>query len=58
VSHVDDDLQSFPQDPTLLLHPDVWIGDSAASVYMSPHEEGMVKMKNIRGGITVRNGDR
>jgi hypothetical protein len=57
LSHVDDDLQSFPHDQSLLLHPNVWIRDTAATVHMSPHEEGMVNMKNTRGGITVGNGE-
>jgi hypothetical protein len=26
-------------------------------VHMAPHEEGMVNMKNTRGGITVGNGE-
>jgi hypothetical protein len=33
------------------------MGDTAATVHMSPHEEGMVNMKNTRGGITVGNGE-
>jgi hypothetical protein len=56
LSHVDDDLKSFPHDQSSLLHPNVWIGDTTATVHMSPHEEVMVNMKNNRGGITVSNG--
>jgi hypothetical protein len=39
------------------MDPNIWIGDTAATVHMTPHEEGMVNMKNTRGGITVGNGE-
>jgi hypothetical protein len=35
-------------------HLDWWHG---RYVHMAPHEEGMVNMKNTRGGITVGNGE-
>jgi hypothetical protein len=41
----------------MLTQPDIWIGDTAATVHMSPHEHGMINMKKIRGGITVGNGE-
>jgi hypothetical protein len=41
----------------MLTQPDIWIGDTAATVHMSPHEHGMINMKKIRGRITVGNGE-
>jgi gag-polypeptide of LTR copia-type len=57
LSNIDEELQTFPNHQDLLLQPNIWIGDSAATVHMSPHEEGMINIKNIRGGITVGNGE-
>jgi hypothetical protein len=39
------------------MDPNIWIGDTAATVHMTPQEEGMVNMRNTRGGITVGNGE-
>jgi hypothetical protein len=55
LSNIDEEMQSFPDNQAILMDPNVWIGDTAAT--LTPHEEGMVNMKNIRGGITVGNGE-
>jgi hypothetical protein len=57
LSNIDDEMQSFPDSQAILLDPNVWIGDTAATVHMTPHAEGMVNMKNTKGGITVGNGE-
>jgi len=49
---------SFPDAVQLLEVPCIWIGDTAATVHITPHEEGMVpnkddKMKGL--AITVGN---
>jgi hypothetical protein len=41
----------------MLTQPDIWIGDTAATVHISPHEHGMINKKKIRGGLTVGNGE-
>jgi hypothetical protein len=35
----------FPTDQTFLDNPDVWIGDTGASVHMTPHRGGMHDVK-------------
>jgi hypothetical protein len=41
----------------MLLQPFIWIGDTAATMHISPHEDGMINKKNTRDGITVGNGE-
>jgi hypothetical protein len=42
----------------MLLHPNIWIGDTTATVHnMTPYEDGMINIKSMPGGITVGNGD-
>jgi hypothetical protein len=53
---MDEDVKAIPFDQNMLLHPDIWIGDSAATVHMSPHATGMVNIKKSEGKITVGNG--
>jgi hypothetical protein len=57
LSNVDDEPHTFSHQQDMLLQPGIWIGDTAATIHMSPHQEGMVNMKNTRGGITVGNGE-
>jgi hypothetical protein len=57
LSNMDEHLNYGQNDESLLMDPNIWIGDSAASVHMSPHEEGMTNKKKIRGEITVGNGE-
>jgi hypothetical protein len=57
LSNMDEHMNYGQNDESLLMDPNIWIGDSAATVHMSPHEEGMTNMKKIRGGITVGNGE-
>jgi hypothetical protein len=56
LSNMDRNTQICPEHQDLLTNPNIWIGDTAATVHMTPHEEGMVNMKNTRGGITVGSG--
>jgi hypothetical protein len=56
LSNVDKNMLSS-RDQDMLLHPNIWIGDTAATVHMAPYEEGMINMKSMPGGITVGNGD-
>jgi hypothetical protein len=50
-------LQSFPQHQGLLLQPNIWIGDTAATVHMSSYDEGMVNLRKTKGDISVGNGE-
>jgi len=50
---------SFPDAVQLLEDPCIWIGDTAATVHMTPHAVGMVPNKDDRMkglAITVGNG--
>jgi hypothetical protein len=38
----------FPTDQKFLDNPDVWIGDTGASVHMSPHRGGMRDLKESK----------
>ena len=57
LSTIDEESQTFPNSQELLLDPNIWIGDTAATVHMSPHEKGMTNVKKIHGGISVSNGE-
>ena len=58
LSTIDEESQTFPNSQELLLDPNISIGDTAATVHMSPHEKGMTNnVKKIHGGITVGNGE-
>jgi hypothetical protein len=57
LSNIDEELQSFPQHQDLLLQPNIWIGDTTATVHMSPYDKEMVNLRKTKGGITVGNGE-
>jgi hypothetical protein len=57
LSNIDEELLTFASHQELLQQLNIWIGDTAATVHMSPHEEGMINIKKTRGGITVGNGE-
>jgi hypothetical protein len=48
----------FPTDQKFLDNPNVWIGDTGASVHMTPHRSGMhdVKAAKLVDTITMANG--
>ena len=48
----------FPPDIRLLLDPDIWVGDTGASVHMTKHAVGLRALKNVAGSedIMVGNG--
>jgi hypothetical protein len=48
----------FPKDKKFLDNPNVWIGDTGASVHMTPHRSGMHNVKKAKhvDAITIRNG--
>jgi hypothetical protein len=48
---------NFPSNDQLLRSPNIWIGDTAATMHMTPYKEGMINCKKSRGGITVGNGE-
>jgi cation transport regulator ChaB len=56
LSNVDRNTQFFPEYKDMLKNPNIWIGDTAATVHMTSHEDGMVDIKNMNGSITVGNG--
>jgi hypothetical protein len=55
LSSVDQELLTFPNNQEILMSPTIWIGDTTATVHMTPHEDGMINARKIRGGITVGN---
>jgi hypothetical protein len=57
LSNIDHDPHTFSHQQDMLLQPFIWIGDTAATMHMSPHEDGMINKKKTRGGITVGNGE-
>jgi hypothetical protein len=57
LSNIDDEPSTFPLKQDMLRQPDIWIGDTAATVHMTPHEEGLINVKKTKGGITVGNGE-
>jgi hypothetical protein len=48
----------FPKDQKFLDNPNVWIGDTGASVHMTPHRSGMHNVKKAKhvDAITMGNG--
>ncbi len=55
---IEEPIMSFPNSQALLHDPSIWIADSAASMHMTPYEEGMTNIKdNKGGGITVGSGE-
>lgn len=55
---IEEPIMSFPNNQGLLHDPSIWIADSAASMHMTPFEEGMINIKdNKGGGITVGSGE-
>jgi hypothetical protein len=53
----DDEPHTFSHQQDMLLQPSIWIGDTGATVHMTPHSEGMIRLKNTKCGITVGNGE-
>jgi hypothetical protein len=48
----------FTNDQGLLKDPNIWFADTAASMHMSPHINGMINMQqNKTNGITVGHGE-
>jgi hypothetical protein len=49
---------TFPNGSKLLLDPNVWIADTAASVHMTAHQEGLINicMATKAATIMVLNG--
>ena len=49
---------TFPNSQALLSDPNIWIADSAATVHMTPHGEGMINLRDNKGsGIRVGSGE-
>jgi hypothetical protein len=40
--NIEDELQSFTSNEQLLRNPNIWIGDTAATMHMTPYKEGMI----------------
>ena len=49
--------KTFPADIRLLLDPDVWIGDSAATTHSTPHAAGMHDIEKADGSDVITVGD-
>jgi hypothetical protein len=46
-----DGLATFPNEE------DLWIGNTSATVHMTPNEDGMTKVRHVQGDITVGTGE-
>jgi hypothetical protein len=57
LSNIDDEPRTFSHQQDMLLQSSIWIGDTGATVPMTPRSEGMTPLKNTKGGITVGNGE-
>ena len=44
---------AFPDSQKLLAHPNVWLADSAASIHMTPHQQGMHDIKKVDTRISL-----
>jgi hypothetical protein len=57
LSTVDQEMLTHTEHKNLLTEPSIWIGDTAATVHMTSYANGMTNIKEVRGGITVGNGE-
>jgi hypothetical protein len=50
---------TFPNDNKILLDPNIWIADTAATVHMTAHRNGLTDVRNATDGekITMGNGN-
>ena len=46
---------TFPDDQRLLEHPNFWIADTAASVHMTPHKQGVTNIESAQSEISMGN---
>jgi hypothetical protein len=56
LSNLDHNTRFCPEHEDLLANHNIWIGDTAATVHMTPHNDGMTNVTNMSGHITVGNG--
>mmetsp|Transcript_18815 Transcript_18815/g.23344 ORF Transcript_18815/g.23344 Transcript_18815/m.23344 type:complete len:1201 (+) Transcript_18815:436-4038(+) len=47
----------FPNSPGLLRHPNVWIGDTGATVDSTPFEDGICNLKDAESGEGIKVGN-
>jgi hypothetical protein len=50
-------MMMFPMVLKFLSHPNVWVGDSAASCDSTPHTQGMTNIMKTKNGIGIENGN-
>jgi hypothetical protein len=50
-------MMMFPMVLKFLSHPNVWVGDSAASCDSTPHTQGMTNIVKTKNGIGIENGN-
>ena len=48
----------FPDSYDLLQTPEIWIGDTAATTDMTPHQMGMTEVANPQGDIHIVMGNK
>ena len=46
---------AFRDDQRLLEHPNFWIADTAASVHMTPHKQGVTHIESVQHEISMGN---
>ena len=47
---------SFPGQQDILTDPNMWIGDTAATVHMTAHKQGMISKSGEKTNVTTANG--
>jgi hypothetical protein len=50
-------MMHFPMLLKFLEHPNVWVGDTAASCDSTPHKTGLVKITKATSGVGIENGN-
>ena len=50
--------QGFPDNHKLLLQPSIWIGNTAATMDMTPHAKGMVGRKKSAKTVSIVMGNK
>ena len=49
------DKLAFPDSQKLLSHPNFWVADTATSIHMTPHKQGVWNLRNVKHEITMGN---
>ena len=48
---------TFPTDQAILMDPNVWIADTAATVHKTPHMDGMTNLRDAEKSDAITMGN-